>query len=218
LPDFFKANVVIAPVHIGRIAADLSFADLSVDERSDLTECVVLRIAADIEYFVGHPIDGRLQRHYNCPCDIIDMHEWTPLVRPGYGDDPVANRFGAKQIDNQIEPRPSRNTVDRRKSQASHGKLVIAKRTKHSLRTDLGSRIQRLRVEARAFIDDVLGGAIDRTGAREYESPNPARFGDFTDELGRRNIDVRPARRDGSPPKPHSSLGSKLRCVGNRRG
>src|SRR5215212_8780175 len=106
------------------------------------------------------------------------MHEGPPLFGAIDGDLSIAHGLGAKQVDDQVEARPAGNAVDGREAQAGNGEVAIVEALEHRFGGNLATGIERLRIEMRLFVHDLVAGAVDGTGTREDESTHAARLGD----------------------------------------
>ena len=189
-PDLFERDAVVAFVRERVIGHDLGVGRLPVDELGDVAQSVVLRVAPDVEDFARDHVDRRPQRHRDCSRNVLDVHEGPPLIGAVDGDRSIADGLGAKQVDDQVEARPTGNAVDGGEAQAGNREVAIIEALEHRFRGDLAAGIERLRIEMRLFVHDLIASTVDRTGAREDKSAHAARLGDFADDLGCRHIYV----------------------------
>ena len=121
---FSKRDAVVAFVDERVVRNDLGVRHLPVDELGDLAQRVVLGVAPDVEAFARDQVDRRPQRHRDGPRNVLDVHEGPPLVGAEDGDRSVADRLGAKQVDDEIETRPAGYAVDGGEAQAGHREVA----------------------------------------------------------------------------------------------
>jgi len=101
--NLLEADAIVAWIRDLVLEADRDLANDARNDLTDLRDAMVVLVAADVEYFAGDFLAGRLERHEKRPRRISAMHVRAPLPPAEDGNRSIDDRAGGESVHHEVE-------------------------------------------------------------------------------------------------------------------